>query len=89
MEISPSTPNIEKKEEVFQGVSLQMRADAFAALTYSLLREPFMNSDLKAIILRSAVHKLSEKYTEDEIAAFNEGFQEIIKRFFTKNSFMG
>jgi hypothetical protein len=71
-------------------ISLQMRADAFTTLTLSMLREPFMNSTLKTLILAGMLSGLEQMgYTEKEIEAFRAATGEAIDKFINVNSFMG
>ena len=64
--------------------------DAFMVVTLSMLKEPFLSSDCKQLILYRAIGMLEELgYSEEDIDVFREKLNEVIKHQMTVNNFMG
>lgn len=83
------TQEVAVSPDKMAAVSLQMRADAFAAMTVAMLQEFFMSSDIKSIILMSTLRHLEKKYNEDEMEVFRTAMIEIVNKYTKKNGFMG
>lgn len=62
----------------------------YVTLMISMLREPFMSSDLKYIIIQNSYSYLREAgYSDDQIEIYNERVKKIVRENIQINSFMG
>ena len=62
----------------------------YVTLMISMLREPFMSSDLKYIIIQNSYSYLREAgYSDEQIEIYNERVKKIVAENIQINSFMG
>jgi len=62
----------------------------YVTLMISMLREPFMSSDLKYIIIQNSYSYLREAgYSNEQIEIYNERVKKIVRENIQINSFMG
>jgi predicted SPOUT superfamily RNA methylase MTH1 len=62
----------------------------YVTLMISMLREPFMSSDLKYIIIQNSYSYLREAgYSNEQIEIYNERVKKIVAENIQINSFMG
>lgn len=62
----------------------------YVSLMISMLREPFMSSDLKYIIIQNSFSYLREAgYSDEQIEIYNERVKKIVSENIQINSFMG
>lgn len=63
---------------------------AYISLTLSLLKEPFVSSDAKYLIIQSSFGYLRDMgYSEQEIEIYVTKLREVVKTNIEVNSFMG
>ena len=63
---------------------------AYISLVLSLLREPFVSSDAKYLIIQSSFSYLKEiGYSDEEVEIYVSKLREIVKENIVVNSFMG
>ena len=80
-----------EQESDLKGLGPDIMKDCFVALTVIMLKEPFMSSEIKHIILLNTVSfvRKTGKYSEEQILQLAGAFDEIKKTYMTTNSFMG
>lgn len=68
-----------------------MLGDAFVALLVSLMSEMFLSSDSKYFIIQGLLSNLEKMgYTDEaQMQQFTNGLNELMKKSFHKNNFMG
>lgn len=72
------------------GVSDEMRRDAFTALTVAIFQEFMISSDCKYLIFSAMKDNLRQMgYSEQDLVKFSLAFNEAILRFNKYNDFMG
>lgn len=63
---------------------------AYISLVLSLLKEPFVSSDAKYLIIQSSFSYLSDiGYSDEEVEIYVSKLREIVKENIVVNSFMG
>jgi len=63
---------------------------AYISLILGLLKEPFVSSDAKYLIIQSSFSHLREMgYSDDEIEVYISKLKEVVKTNIVINSFMG
>ncbi len=63
---------------------------AYISLVLALLKEPFMSSDAKYLVIQSSFSYLKDMgYSDDEIEKYIEPLRDVVKRNIEINSFMG
>jgi hypothetical protein len=63
---------------------------AYISLVLSLLREPFVSSDAKYLIIQSSFSYLKDiGYSDEEVEIYVSKLREIVKENIVVNSFMG
>lgn len=68
----------------------KMMRDAFMALSVSIFQEFFLSSDTKFFLFNGMKVNLQEMgYSDEEMKDFVDAFNEAVKQFNQKNSFMG
>ena len=62
----------------------------YVTLMISMIKEPFMSSDLKYIIIQNSYNYLREAgYSDEQIEIYNEKVKKIVTENIQINSFMG
>lgn len=63
---------------------------AYISLMIAVLKEPFVSSDAKYLMIQSSYTYLSDMgYTQEEIQKYIEPLQDVVKQNIHINSFMG
>lgn len=63
---------------------------AYISLVLAMLKEPFMSSDAKYLIIQSSFSYLEDMgYTDEQIQEYIKPLQEVVKKNIVINSFMG
>lgn len=63
---------------------------AYISLMLSMLKEPFMSSDLKFLIIRGSFSRLKEMgYSDEQIDIYKEKLKKVVELNIEVNSFMG
>lgn len=63
---------------------------AYISLMLSMLKEPFMSSDLKFLIIRGSLSYLEDMgYSEEQINIYKDKLKKIVEFNIEVNSFMG
>ncbi len=63
---------------------------AYISLTLAMLKEPFVSSDAKYLMIQSSFSYLRDMgYSDEELEKYIDGVREIVKTNIEINSFMG
>lgn len=63
---------------------------AYVSLMLAVLKEPFVSSDAKYLMIQSSFSYLKDMgYSDEDIESYNEKVREIVKTNIHINSFMG
>jgi hypothetical protein len=63
---------------------------AYISLTLAMLKEPFVSSDAKYLIIQSSFSYLKDMgYSDEQIEAYIKPLREVVKKNIVINSFMG
>lgn len=63
---------------------------AYISLVLAMLKEPFMSSDAKYLIIQSSFSYLEDMgYTTEQIQEYMKPLQEVVRKNIVINSFMG
>lgn len=75
--------------EVIEGSTIDP-FHAYISLMLSMLKEPFMSSDLKFLIIKGSFSRLEEMgYSEEQIDIYKEKLKKVVELNIEVNSFMG
>lgn len=77
-------------EVIVNGQSEVDPTHAYVATVLAIMKEPFVSSDAKYMMIQSSLRFLEEMgYSSEKINEYAEKMSEIIKEHMTTNSFMG